>query len=222
LISVACNERGQARLRVTSPQGEAVLFLEGGGIVHAELDSLEGEDVLFKVLAWEEGGFELERDVAPPRQSIELPLSTLLMQSMKRVDEEEVASVDEAAILLPTEAFGSEDDVCQALAQMDGVTGVVLVSSDGIVLAHSLDCDDPAQLETLAEREGAVAVFVGHAAGEMGGVLGMDTFASAVVDRGRLLSRMMVIRRPDYYVGLLLGEKASPALLASRLGSFWD
>jgi len=79
------------------------------------------------------------------------------------------------------------------------------------VLAHDLEGD--------AEKEGAVAVFVGNAANQVGEALALGTFERGVVAIGK--DRMLVLEQPDYYVGLLLGERASPALVTSQAESIF-
>ncbi len=95
----------------------------------------------------------------------------------------------------------------QSLRAIEGVTGVVIAARDGVVLEHALDGDP--------DKEGAVAVFVGYAAAQVGESLALGNFEWGTVAIGK--ETMLVIERPDFYVGLLLAEKASPALVASKL-----
>jgi predicted regulator of Ras-like GTPase activity (Roadblock/LC7/MglB family) len=86
------------------------------------------------------------------------------------------------------------------------VSGAVIVARDGTVLAEAIESD--------AEKEGAVAVFVGNAADQIGEAMALGSFDWGVVTMGK--DRMLVLEQPDFFVGLLLMEKASPALVASE------
>jgi len=93
------------------------------------------------------------------------------------------------------------------LAKMTSVEGSVIVAADGTVVADTIGGD--------AEKEGAVAVFVGTAAGLIGSTLDVGTFDWGVVSMSRY--RMLIVEQPHYFIGLLLATKASPALLAAQV-----
>jgi len=87
IIQITCRGRSQACLLVESRDEQASLFFQDGQIVHATLDSEEGEEVVYEVLTWEEGAFELEQGVAPPKLTIAANWSGLLLEGMRRIDE---------------------------------------------------------------------------------------------------------------------------------------
>lgn len=87
LISVNCNEMNRARLTIKGDGKEASIYFEGGNIVHASMDALEGEDVLYKLLRWEEGEFNLEQEVSAPRHTVKQAWSGILLEGMRRIDE---------------------------------------------------------------------------------------------------------------------------------------
>jgi predicted regulator of Ras-like GTPase activity (Roadblock/LC7/MglB family) len=84
--------------------------------------------------------------------------------------------------------------------------GAVLVAEDGVVVGHSMEGD--------AEKEGAVAAFVGAAALQAGASMGLGAFKRAAV--GIASGSLLVLKHGDLFVGLLLKEGASPALVAGR------
>ncbi len=221
LISVNCNEMNQARLRIVNQHREARLFFEAGNIVHASLAGREGPEVVYEVLGWNEGQFVLEPDVAPPGHSIDVPWSELLLNGLHRIDELAASDSQPASTSDELEAFVEELDATErqekdrnpaTLAAMmkgiNGVSGAVVVARDGIVLASELDGDP--------DKEGAVAVFVGSAASQIGQALDLGPFLSGVVEIGSERTRMVVLEQPDFYLGLLLDERASPALALQR------
>ena len=97
--------------------------------------------------------------------------------------------------------------LAHSLNEMDMVSGAVIVARDGTVLAEAV--------ESNAEKEGAVAVFVGNAADQIGEAMALGPFDWGVIAMGR--DRMLVLEQPDFFVGLLLTEKASPALVAAKV-----
>jgi predicted regulator of Ras-like GTPase activity (Roadblock/LC7/MglB family) len=97
--------------------------------------------------------------------------------------------------------------LAEDLARMTSVEASVIVAADGTVVADTMDGD--------AEKEGAVAVFVGTAAGLIGDTLDLGDFDWGVVSMSKY--RMLIIEQPHYFIGLLLATKASPALLATEV-----
>jgi predicted regulator of Ras-like GTPase activity (Roadblock/LC7/MglB family) len=97
--------------------------------------------------------------------------------------------------------------LAEDLAKMTSVEGSVIVAGDGTVVAETIEGE--------AEKEGAVAVFVGNAAGLIGNTLALGTFDWGVVTMSNY--RMLVVAQPRFFIGLLLTTKASPTLLAAQV-----
>ncbi|MDY7041146.1 MAG: response regulator [Chloroflexota bacterium] len=212
LISISCNEHNQARLLIRHGNEEALLFFEDGNIVHMALNGHEGEEVIYELLAWEQGVFELEQGVVSPKRTVTTCWSALLLRGLQRLDENALGSVewDGGTDWAEEETGDMVQHLVKDLRRLEGVEGSVIVARDGIVLAHDLEGD--------AEKEGAVAVFVGNAASQVGETLTLGAFERGVIAIGKK-DRMLVLEQPDYYVGLLLGERASPTLVASQAES---
>lgn len=207
IVQINCSERNQALLRIRRRGQEAHVFFSEGEIVQATLGSKTGEEVIYTLLGWDSGDFELEMGVAPPERTINTTWSGLLLEGMRRLDEQ-AAGLEEEEEREETVHEGVKDEMTQQLAQalrkIDGVAGVVITARDGIVLAHDLDSNP--------EKEGAVAVFVGNAASLAGDSMALGSFKWGTVIIGK--ETMLVMAQSDYYVGLLLSERASPALVA--------
>jgi len=103
------------------------------------------------------------------------------------------------------------EELARDLRQVEGVEGAVIISKDGVVLASDMEGDP--------EKEGAVAVFVGNAANQIGEALALGALDRGVVIIGE--SKMLVLECPDYYLGLLLAERTSPTIIASRVESLF-
>jgi predicted regulator of Ras-like GTPase activity (Roadblock/LC7/MglB family) len=215
LIQHTCQDAKTARLALDSGGKQAVIYFEGGEVVHAAQGELQGEPVIYAVLNWGEGSFALEPGVEPPARTIHRSYAGLLLEGAKRIDEGEVEA---AGLVLAGSAFveatagrapageGGMSETMQALARIEGVLGAVRVAEDGVVLEQALEGDP--------EKEGAVAAFVGAAAIQAGESLSLGAFKRATVSLAA--GSLLVLRRADCYIGLLLKEGASPALVASR------
>jgi len=121
--------------------------------------------------------------------------NSILLEGMQRIDEGEASMEDRL------------NKLTHDLGEMATVSGAVIVARDGTVLAEAIEGN--------AEKEGAVAVFVGNAADQIGEALALGPFDWGVVAMGQ--DRMLVLKRSNFFMGLLLTEKASPALVASEV-----
>jgi predicted regulator of Ras-like GTPase activity (Roadblock/LC7/MglB family) len=147
---------------------------------------------------------------AAPQRSISSNWNSLLLEGIRRVDEGGQAPVTPVEIEpAGADVPAGEDDMtrlARALNTIGGVEGSVIISHDGVVFASDVDGNP--------EKEGAVAVFVGNAAKEVGQAMGLSPFDWGLVTMGNY--RTLVLEQPTFFVGLLLGEKASPALVSAE------
>ena len=96
LIQLACSEQLQACLQLQHATQRAQLYFADGNIAHMVLEpadenttipTITGEEVLYEILKWDEGAFELLPDVPPPAHSVQGNWSALLLEGMRRLDE---------------------------------------------------------------------------------------------------------------------------------------
>lgn len=198
LIQVNCQEMRSARLTLANRGHSGEVYFSDGQVVDARLGTRVGAEAVYELLAWDEGSFVLDRDVAAPDKTITEDWRTLLLEGMMHMPERAV--VDNKA------ESNMKEELLTQLRTIDGVTGAVIASSDGVVLDADIADGD-------GEREAAVAVFVGSAANQLGETLQLDSFAHGVVILRN--KRILVLQQPDRYVGLILGESASPTIVAS-------
>ena len=114
--------------------------------------------------------------------------------------------LDEEASALEPSATDAMTALAQNLRKITGVEGAVIMSRDGVVLTSDMEGD--------AEKEGAVAVFVGNAAAELGSAMSLTPFDWGLVIMGK--DRMLILERAAFFVGLSLSESASPALVSAE------
>ncbi len=87
IIQVNCQDKKTASATMVSNGREAVLYFKDGAVIHATLGSIKGEEVIYKVLSWDEGEFVLDVDVKSPEITIKRNWSGLLLEGAKRLDE---------------------------------------------------------------------------------------------------------------------------------------
>jgi len=112
LVQMICTDRRKAALIIRRRRTEeGVLFFEDGEIVHARLGMLEGEEAAFDLLQWAEGTFHLGDQSRIPRHTIEAPWRYLMLEAMKKMDEDNMAAgaVDSSIILSPQQTAVDEE-----------------------------------------------------------------------------------------------------------------
>jgi predicted regulator of Ras-like GTPase activity (Roadblock/LC7/MglB family) len=210
IIQVNCNEMNTATVRLEYEGKDGVICFAEGGIVHAAAGDLVGEEAVYELLSWPDGTFVVEQDQVIPQRTIDSSWNSLLLEGIRRVDEGELPPA-ESLNVEPIDLPASDEDdmgrLARELRMLDGVEGSVIISHDGVVFASNLEGNP--------EKEGAVAVFVGNAAKEVGRAMDLSPFDWGLVTMGN--DRMLVLEQPTYFVGLLLGEKASPALVSAEV-----
>ena len=149
LISVNCNEMNQASLLLYREDKEGSIFLTDGNVVHAVLDSFIGKEAVYEMLTWEDGEFELKKNVEPPERTITAGWSSLLLEGMHRIDEnaaelEDLNGLDkqyekkEKTEMAAKRSDALADTLTEMLASSTDIEGAVVVSSDGLVIASQL------------------------------------------------------------------------------------
>lgn len=212
IIQVNCNEMNTATVRLAREDGEGLLCFAEGAIVHAAVGHLVGEEAVYELLSWPDGTFIVEQDQPAPQRTISSNWNSLLLEGIRRIDESKLPAVETVEVeQADVGAFDEADDMtrlARVLRRVDGVEGSVIISHDGVVFASDVEGNP--------EKEGAVAVFVGNAADEVGEAMKLVPFDWGVVTMGN--NRMLVLEQPTFFVGLVLGEKASPALVSAEVG----
>lgn len=144
LIQHTCQDRRTARLTVSNQGRDAVLFFRDGAVVHASLGQLDGEDVVYQVLDWEDGHFDLEFGVQPPAFTIKRSWSGLLLEGARLLDERADSEVllrkeEEANRVEAKNRTGRLAEVLEELlASSSDLEGAAVVGTDGLVYAASV------------------------------------------------------------------------------------
>jgi CheY-like chemotaxis protein len=89
LLQMTCEEGGDAHITLQRGVESASLYIQAGQIVHAEGQTHKGEDMVYEVLGWKDGSFALTRTVPAPTVSIQRDWNSLLLEGLRRLDEQE-------------------------------------------------------------------------------------------------------------------------------------
>ncbi len=145
LIQHNCQDRKMAQLDVERNGIKATLFFKDGDVSHAVLDNLEGEEVVYRIINWNEGQFSLELGIEPPKVTIQRSWSGLLLEAAKRLDEGVAELVDDLAPVtekpmvqtevLPKKGQQLANTLAQLLEESSDIEGVAVVDLDGSVYA---------------------------------------------------------------------------------------
>jgi two-component system, chemotaxis family, protein-glutamate methylesterase/glutaminase len=87
IIQINCISRLSSAVFINDSNREGAVFFENGEIVHAQTDTLVGEEALKDILSWQSGSFSTKRNVAPPKRSIVKKWEQLLIESLVSFDE---------------------------------------------------------------------------------------------------------------------------------------
>lgn len=82
------------RLSVVSKAQKCDIFFVTGGCKHAVMNGKEGNEPVFKVIAWTEGEFEIDFSVVSDKVTTTLSTQGLLMEGLRLIDEANAAAQD--------------------------------------------------------------------------------------------------------------------------------
>ncbi len=88
LIQIVCLSKSNLLFKIESDEGCGTIHVGSGRVYHAQLDKLEGEQALVKMLLWENGRFStMALEGVAASVTIEKPVEQLIIESMRLRDE---------------------------------------------------------------------------------------------------------------------------------------
>jgi predicted regulator of Ras-like GTPase activity (Roadblock/LC7/MglB family) len=147
LIQHNCQDRNTARLTIDYNDQQAILFFKDGAVLHAVLDDVEGEEVIYEILSWSEGHFTLEMDIEPTATTIRRNWSSLLLEGARRLDsrtnlENSTNSIPLDQEINPMATKKKSEQLADALAvllqESSDIDGAAVVGVDGLVYSANV------------------------------------------------------------------------------------
>ena len=201
IIQMTCKSKSQACLLIQSQHSQASLYFDGGQLVHAVLDSRAGQEVVYELLTWEDGDFEMELDVLPPERSITVGWSRLLLEGMRRIDENtarwEIQWGEVEAQVAQNRGDETLERMARDLRRITGIEEALICTREGRALSQDTS-GHPA-------REAVFSAFVGHRAETLGDLLNAGQFVQAVLAGQK--RRVMIVAHEQNYVSLSLTQR---------------
>ena len=206
LIQHNCMEQKTARLMLNRDNQIAMVFFQGGNMVHAICGNEQGEEVVYHIISWEDGTFNLETGIEPPDVTITRSWSGLLLEGARRLDENELETdlfeLDQTIQPEEVNEMAKLDDI---LKEMGGeVTGYIassIVGMDGICIAQHAKVKMDA--EVTAAQMTLLLKLVDSSVTKLGAGVVEDNLTTT--DNTYTLMRYL----PDkqYYLGLAIDRK---------------
>lgn len=152
IISINCNENRTIRIEIENKTRHAEIYIQNGNIVHAITETEIGEQAFYEILTLREGTFNIFSDEMAPQVSIKKNWSTLLLEGMRRLDENSINERQEFDWSNFVEADSGVEQVekiladrmkrmVKALRRLEGVLGVTAISNDFRVLENDAEYD---------------------------------------------------------------------------------
>ena len=87
VIQMFCYRKDTTMITALNQESVGLIYVNEGGIVHAECDNMVGVDALFEILGWETGEFYSQVVFSVPDQTVFTDWQSLLMEGVRQKDE---------------------------------------------------------------------------------------------------------------------------------------
>ena len=136
LIQHICQDHKTAELVSEHNKDQARLYFKAGNIVHGTLGDIQGEEVVFNVLKWEDGTFVLNADIEAPTVTISRSWSSLLLEGARRLDEVKKTKSNPTKEKKTMATKKKSELLAEALAGLlessSDIQGAAVVGNDGL------------------------------------------------------------------------------------------
>ncbi len=213
VIQLNCLGRVTAALTVVKGDERGIIYFSDGEIVHAECNGQIGKEALYTVLSWREGHFDHERGTLPPQKTISQSWEHLLVEAMRSNDEHlppprasELPSAPSGSLTADRESQTGPADhqkreeehmelAVASIARVAGCEGTLIVTEDGVVLAHNA-------IKNTA-KEGALVAFLGVLSHRLSVSLETGELHRILLGRKKMKA---ILRNTPYYFEVHLKE----------------
>lgn len=200
LIQHNCQDRKTAQILIRSNGQEALLFFKDGHVVHAALNGHEGEEVIFQILAWNEGVFNLETGIESPAETITRSWSSLLLEGTHRLDESQINQIQTTEVAQMAQKI---NDILKELSgEVSGYLASVVVGMDGLSVADHMK-SAKTTAETISAQMALLFKLVDTSTGKMNAGAVEDNLLTT--DSAHLLTRFLPGKA--YFLGIAVDRK---------------
>ena len=210
IIQMSCLGMFTMSLTVSQGNEKGFIYFENGEITHAEVRDMEGKDALYSILEWNEGRFNSQMGVVPPKKTIMDRWEHLLIEGMRRRDETDVSELDGTALLHEVErSFENLDKEAAAKERLEKVLRIL----NSIVGFHKgfwsdtkgnmITIDDQA----FTEEEMSIPLLMSVMASRLGKILGDSPISR--VNLGYKSSQRIIMMYKHFFLMIFLQERAS-------------
>ncbi len=101
LLQMHENDGQTCTLHIFSAAGEGYIYIEDGAVIAADVDDLTGEEAFYRLISWDEVVIDIKYFNRLRRREISTPLITLIMEGIRRKDEQEMLDSQTPSYLKP-------------------------------------------------------------------------------------------------------------------------
>jgi len=87
VIQMFCYRKDSSLLLVYHGDASGTIYVDNGGIIHAECDSLTGVEAFYEIVGWESGEFLSQVILSVPPRTLFMDWQSLLMEGLRQRDE---------------------------------------------------------------------------------------------------------------------------------------
>jgi predicted regulator of Ras-like GTPase activity (Roadblock/LC7/MglB family) len=163
-------------ITVTYDSSEGVIYFVDGEIIHAVLGDQTGEEAIYQIIKWPGGNFNIHPEMTSNICTIHYRTDFLLLEALRRLDEERVAGVDPGSGKGPSVTpRRTMSKIAAMLQEINGITYAVLLDKAGSPVQ-----DTSLEAAALASK----GFFLATTGNQLGELMGLGTIkASAVQTR---------------------------------------
>lgn len=201
LIQHNCQDHKTAEMLIENAGQEATLFFKEGRVTHASLNGQHGEEVVFQILAWNEGTFILETGSEAPVETITRSWPSLLLEGARRLDE---GQLEQTKITEASQMAHKLNDILKELSgEVSGYIASAVVGMDGLSVAdHTKSAKS--NPETISAQLALLFKLVDTSTGKMNAGVVEDNLLST--DNAHILMRFLPGK--DYFLGIAIDRKS--------------
>src|SRR5580658_563332 len=86
VLQMCCLSRRSGQITFRSGESYGYVYIQHGRVLHAMCGVVEGEEAVYLMLSWPNGGFSLNEDILPHKRTINLTWEQLLFEGARRAD----------------------------------------------------------------------------------------------------------------------------------------